>query len=256
MNKSGKYKGVFTLLLISLILFSCDQEDPTHVSNALEAESKAANSDGSNGGNLSCDGTYEFTSGRINADDADFYNKFKSIGFEITLSEGATKVSWKWIGEECVVGQALLKGGRDNLVYDLASGSGITPLNNGGKRAALSNLTICYTIVPCPKPEDEGCSMSQGYYFSKPQKTWSTVTVGNVTLTFETRNQANFVFQQAATIKLSSSTVAPGASVWADVMIIENHFNSNSLSTTVAPGSAVHQAGGRIGDWVNTHHCE
>jgi hypothetical protein len=72
---------------------------------------------------------------------------------------------------------------------------------------------------------------------------------------------AKAAFLQASAIKLSN--VAPTASVWADVQIIENYLASiakltpgtipaNSRTGANANAGA---AAGRIGNWINANHC-
>ena len=119
------------------------------------------------------------------------------------------------------------------------------------------------------------CSLSQGYWFAKPQALWpnGTVTLGGKTYTqaegkaiWNTSNSkgllnAKAAFTQAAAIKLSK--VSPNAPVWADVQIIENYFASiaklNPLSlpanTRTGANAAAGAAAGRIGNWINNNHC-
>lgn len=119
------------------------------------------------------------------------------------------------------------------------------------------------------------CSLSQGYWFAKPQAVWpnGTVTLGGKTYTqaegkaiWNTTNRggllnAKAAFTQAAAIKLSK--VKPSAAVWADVQIIENYLatiaklNPASLpaNTKTGPNAAAGAAAGRIGNWINSNHC-
>lgn len=119
------------------------------------------------------------------------------------------------------------------------------------------------------------CSLSQGYWFAKPNAVWpnGTVTLGGKTYTqaegkaiWNTANKggllnAKAAFTQAAAIKLSN--VKPSATVWADVQIIENYLASiaklNPLSlpanTKTGANAAAGAAAGRIGNWINANHC-
>jgi hypothetical protein len=119
------------------------------------------------------------------------------------------------------------------------------------------------------------CSLSQGYWFAKPNAVWSdgSVTIGGKTYTqaegkaiWNTSNSkgllnAKAAFTQAAAIKLSN--VSPSASVWADVQIIEAYFtNINKLTPTTIPGNTktgpnalAGAAAGRIGNWISNNHC-
>ena len=119
----------------------------------------------------------------------------------------------------------------------------------------------------------EGCSMSQGYWFSKPTTPWPElgITIGNYTYTkaqgLAIWNTSNFGgikdskkgFQQVATILLSGQSVHPTATIWADVQLIINWLNTlGKLSPTNLPtgNAAVSAAAGRIGTWVNSHECK
>jgi hypothetical protein len=124
-------------------------------------------------------------------------------------------------------------------------------------------LTFCFTPVECA--EDEGCSMSMGYYFNSPVSEWTSVTVGNYTINYEDRGNysasTHHALMQAATIILSSATVAETASVWADVAVVEAWYTGNSThpkggKTATAAEKAVNNAGGNIGNWVDANHCE
>jgi len=119
------------------------------------------------------------------------------------------------------------------------------------------------------------CSLSQGYWFAKPQAVWpaGSVTIGGKPYTqaegkaiWNTSNSkgllnAKAAFLQASAIKLSN--VAPTASVWADVQIIDNYLASIAK---LAPGSipansktganaSAGAAAGRIGKWIDANHC-
>jgi hypothetical protein len=119
------------------------------------------------------------------------------------------------------------------------------------------------------------CSLSQGYWFAKPQAVWPAgeVTIGGKKYTqaegkaiWNTSNSrgllnAKAAFLQASAIKLSK--VEPTASVWADVQIIENYLASIAkLAPGSIPGNSrtgananAGAAAGRIGNWINANHC-
>lgn len=119
------------------------------------------------------------------------------------------------------------------------------------------------------------CSLSQGYWFAKPQAVWpaGSVTIGGKSYTQEegkaiwaTSNSrgllnAKAAFLQASAIKLSN--VAETASVWADVQIIDNYLASIAKLTpaTIPANSrtganaAAGAAAGRIGQWIDANHC-
>jgi hypothetical protein len=118
------------------------------------------------------------------------------------------------------------------------------------------------------------CSLSQGYWFAKPQTIWpnnGTLTLGGKVYTqaegkaiWNTSNKGGMLnakqaFTQAAAIKLSG--VVATASVWADVQIIENYFATMpKISATLIPknnslNTEAGAAAGRIGTWINANHC-
>jgi hypothetical protein len=121
---------------------------------------------------------------------------------------------------------------------------------------------------------NEGCSMSQGYWFAKPDVVWpnGSVTVGgksyNRTEGLAIWNSSNkggisaakSGFLQVAAIRLSGSTVLPAATVWADIAIVETYLASlpklTAANVKTYNDSNVAAAAGRIGDWINAHHCE
>jgi hypothetical protein len=140
--------------------------------------------------------------------------------------------------------------------------------------------TFLFPGFGCPKVVTQGCSLSQGYWLSSPQsastssavKKWTSagVTVAGFNYSeaesraiFQTSNAGGIPdskagFNQVVAIKLSGSTVSPTASVWADVAIVENWLSQLSkLSPTYLPtgNQAAKEAAGRIGDWINAHHC-
>lgn len=117
------------------------------------------------------------------------------------------------------------------------------------------------------------CSFSQGRYFASPHK-WpaTTVTVGGKIYTevegrvlwnlkgqIASNSDARKAFFQAAAIKLSEVTST--ASVWADVQIIDAWLATQLKLTaqsiaTIPKNKVVAQAAGRIGDWIDQHHCK
>lgn len=137
------------------------------------------------------------------------------------------------------------------------------------------NNTRCGTFqfsgLGCPIVPGISCAFSQGYFFAKPNLIWpSNVTIGGYNYTqaegkaiWNTSNKGGIKdskagFLQVAAIKLSGTNVAPTASVWADVAIVENYLSSvGKLSPTNLPtgDAAAKAAAGRIGDWIDQHHC-
>jgi len=137
------------------------------------------------------------------------------------------------------------------------------------------NNTRCGTFqfsgLGCPIVPEVTCAFSQGYFFAKPDLIWaSNVTIGGYTYTqaegkaiWNTSNKGGIRdskagFLQVAAIKLSGTNVAQTASVWADVAIVENYLSGlGKLSPTNLPtgDAASKAAAGRIGDWIDQHHC-
>jgi hypothetical protein len=137
--------------------------------------------------------------------------------------------------------------------------------------------TLAYAINTTPNGACGGspvCSLSQGYWFAKPQTIWpnnGTLTLGGKVYTqaegkaiWNTTNKGGMLnakqaFTQAAAIKLSG--VVANASVWADVAIIEAYFASipkisaNSIPKNGPLNAAAGAAAGRIGTWINENHC-
>lgn len=121
---------------------------------------------------------------------------------------------------------------------------------------------------------DEGCSLSQGFWFASSQAVWPStgVAVGGKTYTkaeglaiWNSSNKGGIAdakkgFLQVAAIRLSGNTVLPAATVWADVTIVETWLASlPKLTTTNLKNFSnpdVAAAAGRIGDWINAHHCQ
>lgn len=120
---------------------------------------------------------------------------------------------------------------------------------------------------------NEGCSLSQGYWFAKPDLVWpGSVVVGGKSYTrleglaiWNSSNKGGIPhakqgFLQVAAIKLSGSTVLSTASVWADVTIVENWLTTLPKLTPTNvknyTNPVVAAAAGRIGDWISANHCE
>lgn len=229
-----------------------------------------------NGGNRTCEEaatamgveSFEFSSDRVNYEN-DAFDKSFPEGVNITTD--GTSVSWSITPRPgyCVANVAVIvKGSSDAHVYMYNDGTSsdsnlASPINSSNGNAGLSNLTICWNEVACE--DSEGCSMSMGYYFNSPVSVWSSVTVGDYTINYEDRGNysanTHHALMQAATIILSSATVAETASVWADVAVVQAWYTGNSThpsggKTATAAEKAVRDAGGNIGNWVDANHCE
>jgi hypothetical protein len=156
------------------------------------------------------------------------------------------------------------------ITKDLETANDVTAVYKSGKNTACGVFN--FPGFGCPPVAVTSCSMSQGYWFAKPNNTWGTsVKIGGKTYT-QTEGQAIWKasnkggladskagFTQVAAIKLSGSTVHPSSSVWQDVAIVEAWLNTlNKLSPTYLPSnnSAAKAAAGRIGNWIDANHCQ
>lgn len=155
----------FFYFLAFLSLASCQKEsfDP----NFLSTEANLSEVRAKNGGNITCDQaassngvtSFEYTTGR-----QDYPFSDASFDENIIVETDGTTVSWTIIPPDgyCVAEVAVIvKGGPAANVYfyvGVDSGSGLTsPINSSGNPAGLSNLTICYNLVPCTPPDDPEC---------------------------------------------------------------------------------------------------
>ncbi|XWW46490.1 carboxypeptidase regulatory-like domain-containing protein [Fibrella sp. USSR17] len=141
-------------------------------------------------------------------------------------------------------------------------------------QTAVSTGVANFTAItgPC----GNGCSMSQGFYFAKPNSPWTTVTLGGYTYTYnEARaiwsssnakgiNDTKKAFLQAATIALSAGTISPTASVWTDYNTINTYLTNLGKKITAGDlgptGSSASKkaatAAGNIGKWIQANHCD
>ncbi len=134
-------------------------------------------SDEYRGGNVRCDQLPVTYSGpgsqRVDYESGEFQGAFPE-GFSV--STDGTKVSWTFTPfvdedgiKQCLGGiSVIVKGGNAANVYtyeegffddkDFVGDSGlVSPDNASDGPAELSNLTICYNLVPCPDEEEEPC---------------------------------------------------------------------------------------------------
>ncbi|MBP6687191.1 MAG: hypothetical protein KA160_04965 [Lacibacter sp.] len=157
----------------------------------------------------------------------------------------------------------------------------VDPAATAYYKAGQSCGSFCFPGFAC-KPEGplEGCSFSQGYWFAKPNLVWPDVNgadAGNVTIgghfytqaegkaIWNTSNAGGIAdtkkaFLQVAAIKLSADNVLVTATVWADVLIVENWLSTLPKLTPANlknwKNKDVAAAAGRIGDWITLNHCE
>jgi len=144
--------------------------------------------------------------------------------------------------------------------------------------AQMPCCTFTFSGVGCLHLDD-GCSYSQGYWFSNGDHPWPDVngiaagngTIGGYDYTeaegraiWNTSNAGGMkdskkAFLQVAAIKLSGNTISPSATVWTDVAICEAWLATlGKLSPANLPtgNAGVSTAAGAIGDWIINHHCE
>lgn len=166
----------------------------------------------------------------------------------------------------------------DNIASDTKSVN-VTVGGDEGSYTA-SSVTLDLRSSVCigggqgdPDPE-EACSLSQGYWFAKPQVVWAgNVTIGGKSYTqaegkaiWNTANKGGMLNAKAAFLQVSAiklSNVPSTASVWADVAICEAYFSSipklnpSSLPANSKTGAnaAAGAAAGRIGNWIDNNHC-
>ena len=162
--------------------------------------------------------------------------------------------------------------GTYNLTIDGESLTSVTVADSQGSYAAGS-VTISFITSLCGGAVNPVCSLSQGYWFAKPQSTWGAgVTFGAFTYSkadgvaiWNSSNKgglpnAKAAFTQASAIKLSN--VAATAAVWADVAIIDAYFatlptkmTASNIPKNNAANAAAGAAAGRIGQWIDANHC-
>jgi hypothetical protein len=141
---------------------------------------------------------------------------------------------------------------------------------------SAGTVTVSFITSICGGDPDPACSLSQGYWFAKPQSVWTNgLTLGNQSYTraegvaiWNTTNKGGLLnvkaaYTQAAAIKLSG--VDASASVWADVAIIESYLSTLPKLTAAnigtyknqksGPNAAAGAAAGRIGSWIDANHC-
>lgn len=140
-------------------------------------------------------------------------------------------------------------------------------------QTAVSGGVANFTAItgPC----NNGCSMSQGYYFAKPNTPDFSVTFGAFTYTkaegvaiWNTSNKGGIndtkkAFLQASAIQLNLGTINPSASVINDYNIVKGYLAGlpNKVSPTYLPNGttaskAAAAAAGRIGKWIQANHCD
>jgi hypothetical protein len=147
----------------------------------------------------------------------------------------------------------------------------VTGYYKSGKTTGCGSFT--FTGLGCEVITEQGYSYSQGYWFARPSTVWpgGSLFIGGKTYSqkegkaiWDASNKKGLAdskaaFTQAAAILLSGDMVKPGASVWADVQIVQNYLSTlNKLTPTVLPtGNAdAKAAAGRISDWITAHHVD
>jgi len=123
-----------------------------------------------------------------------------------------------------------------------------------------------------PEEISTSCSLGQGYYLNKDDFVWSSnVTVGGYTYTqaearaiYETSNKggirdAKYAFINAVVIKMSEATISRTATVWADLLIVDNYLSRlGKLTPSNLPtgNDEARDAASRLNNWIDTHLCD
>ena len=152
-----------TLFFLTVILLtSCNKDDTTTANRTSTSGNTPVLLNGTNnGGNVTCQEAadniglsgYQYTSGRVDYNNGSFSSSFGIF----TITTDGVNVSWTANPPAgfCISNLAIIvKGGRGANVYYYNNGetsdSGLaSPINASGSAAGLSNLTICYNLVPC-----------------------------------------------------------------------------------------------------------
>lgn len=140
-----------------------------------------------------------------------------------------------------------------------------TSASNGGTEGFIEISAI---VEDCGSNE-EGCSLSQGYWFAKPEVIWPfDVVIGGKSYTqaeglaiWNSSNKGGIKdakkgFLQVAAIKLSGTVLNTDA-VWDDVKIVEDWLGTIEKVTgeTTDSNKEAKKAAGRIGEWIDDNHC-
>jgi hypothetical protein len=195
----------------------------------------------------------------ITADDiADISVSGGNADFNFDLNGNAT--CFEVVDGEMYVKVDGFNGEENTVTITLNKTVKVGTVNYAAKGGQLCDLGTIAGPGDCAEDE-EGCSMSQGYYFASPVSAgWGSATVGTVTIsesearsrfTKKSKTNAERAFFQAATIKLSSATVSPTASVWALVSQIDG-----MLVNLTSSDKELGRLAGEIGKWVDANHCE
>jgi len=141
-----------------------------------------------------------------------------------------------------------------------------TSASNGGTEGFVE---ISVIVEDCGSDE-EGCALSQGYWFANPKVVWPhDVVIGGKSYTqdegqaiWNSSNKGGIKdskkgFLQVAAIKLSGDTVLNTDIVWDDIKIIEDWLETieKVTSETKDSNKEAKKAAGRIGEWIDAHHC-
>lgn len=199
-------------------------------------------------------------------------------GATVTLSNGATATN---NGNGTYTFSNVVDGTYSITVSGTdGSGNAVTETKSGFSVAGPSGVTNASfsfdTRIDGACGTSSDCSLSQGYWFAKPQSTWvNGLTMGAYTWTkaegvaiWNSSNKGGLPnvkagFTQAAAIILSGvERNAETAALWADVDLIVNYIGglTTKLSATNIPknssaNAAVGAAAGRIGQWIDANHC-
>jgi len=115
----------------------------------------------------------------------------------------------------------------------------------------------------------QGCATPTDVWFTTQSEAWFDVTIGDyVYFNSEATSLYNYdgapngrdIFLAALTIRLSAGTILPNATVWADLVILENWLNSQGkLNLDMLPSTdsaAVLAALARTEAWISNNTCQ
>lgn len=156
-------KQISALLVASVLLVACSKQvslEPIQQRISSTGVTPVVVTGSNNGGNVTCSEAatalgisgYQYTTGK-----QDYPFSSTSFGNNVSVTTDGVNVSWSITPPAgfCVSNVAVIvKGGPNANVYYYSNGqssdSGLaSPINASGNAAGLSNLTICYNLVPC-----------------------------------------------------------------------------------------------------------
>ncbi|EJF09299.1 hypothetical protein [Pontibacter sp. BAB1700] len=199
------------------------------------------------------------------------YNNFNSADCNILGTTSNVKFETPDVGED-------LSGAIGTLYFTLDPAitlSGAIIAIKAGRYCEKGEIETCSNYCEEEPPVNGKCSYSQGYWFASPVSVWSSVEVGNRTMTYDDaralfrqprRTDADKAFFQAATIILSGLTADDLPTDDEDHGNVQKAYNCIVAYFANYPNSPYPVSGcdfsklgkyaGTIGDWIDDNHCE